>query len=304
MGPMNAPGPTTPAAIPSTYATHTALLAPHTELASCVRGIVVRDTRAAGEMPESARLNQFPASPYAALTWILHGQSIVLEHVNPATLGVLPQISISGPQTGPSLSLNPGPAQAMMVIFMPDALHLLTGLDMSALTDQLADANLALSEDWQPMLQAVQHAPDDTSRIAALEAFLLPSWRQVRPQAPLGLNRLLDWLQVAALRAASSRWAISMRQTERRLKIWLGIPLREARGLQRGEQSFLRAKSAVLQAQTDGERVRWADHALQTGYADQSHLTRETRRMTGLSPTQLAQAVQHDESFWLYRIWG
>lgn len=301
---MNAPGPTDPAATPTLYATQTALLTPHTELASCIRGIVVRDTRAAGLMPESARLNRFPASPYAALTWILHGQSIVLEHVNPATLGVLPQISINGPGTGPCLSINPGSAQAMMVIFMPDALHLLTGLDMSALTDQLADATQALSPDWLPMLQAVQLAPDEASRIAALEAFLLPRWRSVRPQAPLGLNRLRDWLQITALRAASSGWAISLRQTERRLKTWLGIPLREARGLQRGEQSFLRAKQAVLQAQTDGERVRWADHALDTGYTDQSHLSRETRRFTGLTPTQLAEAVQHDESFWLYRIWG
>jgi hypothetical protein len=35
----------------------------------------------------------------------------------------------------------------------------------------------------------------------------------------------------------------------------------------------------------DGAPVRWADLALSHGYFDQSHLVRDVRRFTGLTPT-------------------
>lgn len=40
-----------------------------------------------------------------------------------------------------------------------------------------------------------------------------------------------------------------------------------------------------------------------TGYADQSHLSRETRRITGFPPGELRRRIIEDESFWVYRIW-
>ena len=52
------------------------------------------------------------------------------------------------------------------------------------------------------------------------------------------------------------------------------------------------------------------DHALALpdsadgrAYFDQSHLCRETRRVTGFAPAELRSRIAEDESFWMYRIW-
>jgi hypothetical protein len=48
----------------------------------------------------------------------------------------------------------------------------------------------------------------------------------------------------------------------------------------------------------------WRDIAARGGDADQAHLCRETKEITGLSPTELVRAGQEDESYWVYRIWS
>ena len=73
--------------------------------------------------------------------------------------------------------------------------------------------------------------------------------------------------------------------------------MRELRGFGRAEQAFFRALAG-------GEGpVRWTDVAADAGYADQSHLCRETRRVTGFPPDELRQRIADDESFWIYRLW-
>jgi AraC-like DNA-binding protein len=44
--------------------------------------------------------------------------------------------------------------------------------------------------------------------------------------------------------------------------------------------------------------------AADTDYADQSHLCRETRRMTGFSPDDLRRRIGSEEAFWAYRLWS
>jgi methylphosphotriester-DNA--protein-cysteine methyltransferase len=56
-------------------------------------------------------------------------------------------------------------------------------------------------------------------------------------------------------------------------------------------QRILRLQSVVAQLQSRHQRVGLAAAAARAGYADQSHLTRESRQLTGLSPRQLARWV-------------
>ena len=46
-----------------------------------------------------------------------------------------------------------------------------------------------------------------------------------------------------------------------------------------------------------------ADIAADEGYADQSHLCRVSRRITGFSPEALRVRIAEDEAFWAYRLW-
>lgn len=122
-----------------------------------------------------------------------------------------------------------------------------------------------------------------TNRLAPLEDVLDADWQAMA--------------QAVATRAAVSGVGRSLRQAERRIKGWTGLPLRELRGLGRAEQAFFRTL-----ADADGP-VRWAEVAADTGYADQSHLCRETRRVTGFPPDELLRRIQGDEGFWIYRVW-
>ena len=155
-----------------------------------------------------------------------------------------------------------------------------------------------MNSEWQTLGEAVLTAPDDDARAQMIEDFLLPRWQSARSQAAMpGLLRLQDWAQSLALRAASTVAGRSLRQAERRIKGWTGLPMRELRGLGRAEQAFFHA---ISQGETP---ARWTDVAADVGYADQSHLCRETRRMTGFSPAELRWRIAGDESFWIYQIW-
>lgn len=51
------------------------------------------------------------------------------------------------------------------------------------------------------------------------------------------------------------------------------------------------------------EALDWAAIAHEEGFADQAHLSRAVKRITGFSPGEFARRFVEDESFWIYRLW-
>jgi len=279
---------------------------PRASLSACLRGTMVRSTMG-HPLRDEQRINRFPATPLCSLSWWFEGRSEVLVADRPDTLPGLhsPREDypgrwvLSGPHTRPSTSYCADPTHAMMVMFMPDALHLLTGLEPEALTNRLVDAQTVLPPDWIAMCEAVQHQPDDAARMDCLEAFLEPRWQACRPTQMLQTQRYGDWAMHLAQRAAVSAPGRSLRQLERRIKRWAGLPLRELRGFGKAEQAFFDTIAADARQGT----VRWADVAAGAGYSDQAHLCRVTRRITGYAPQALYEGIYGDEAFWAYRLW-
>lgn len=276
---------------------------PHPSLIGCVRAVVARNTVGIGrDWPEPWRYNHFPASPLCGISWFVSGHSELIDDGWPAAPGSpgqrLPQVYFGGPLTRPTVSRNSVEGHALMLMLLPDAVQLLTGLNPAEWLNRCESLRSALNPAWQGLGEAVLAAPDDDTRVQLIEDFLLPRWQAARPQvAAPGLLRFQDWAQSLAMRAASTGAGRSLRQAERRIKGWTGLPMRELRGLGRSEQAFFRAIA-------EGEApVRWTDVAADAGYADQSHLCRETRRMTGFPPAELRSRIAGDESFWIYRIW-
>lgn len=280
---------------------------PRASLSACVRASMVRNTLGA-EHTDAQRVNHFPASPMCSLSWWFSGSSRCL--ANPLAVAEVGAIGehtalpgrwvLCGPQTRPGATWCPGPVHSMMVLMMPDALHALTGLQMVDLTDRFFDASTLLPPDWLPMFQQVQDAPDDAQRLQVLEDFLEPRWQLCRPSQSPVRQRYSDWVAHLALRAAVSAPGRSLRQLERRIKQWSGLPLRELRVMGRSEEAFF--ATAALATQTSA-KLDWAQIAADTGYSDQSHLIRTTRRITGFTPDALGKGIQQQESFWAYRLW-
>lgn len=277
-------------------------------LSACIRATLVRNTLGA-DLTDVQRLNHFPAAPLCSLTWWFSGSSLRVPapgdcESEPAGMRMEPMPGrwvLCGPQTRPMSTWNTGPAHFMMVLIMPDALEALTGLRLDEMRDQLLDASAVLPVDWLPMLQAVQDAQDDGHALQQLEEFLDPRWQRCRSiQAGGAMRRYTDWVAYLAQRAALSGPGRSLRQLERRIKRWSGLPLRELRVMERAEEAFLTTSAIAVQT---GTKVDWAQIAAETGYSDQSHMIRATRRVTGFPPEALRQGIQHEECFWAYRLW-
>jgi len=271
-------------------------------LSGCVRAVLSRDTRGAA-LGEEARYNHFPATPVCSIVWYLSGRGEVLDAGHPAR-GDSPRtpfgpLTFCGPFTRPVISWNPGPMHALVLLLLPDALAALTGIDPGAHLDRIVPAEAVFGAEWMGMCEAVASAPDDGERLRQIEEFLHPRWQEARPDAASPGRIYADWSQSLALRAATSGWGRSLRQIERRIKQWTGQPLRELRGFGRSEQAFFDAVVAARAGPVD-----WSEVAGNTGYADQSHLSRQTRRITGFPPEELRRRIFSDETFWVYRLWG
>ncbi|MDR7307693.1 helix-turn-helix domain-containing protein [Rhodoferax saidenbachensis] len=90
----------------------------------------------------------------------------------------------------------------------------------------------------------------------------------------------------------------SIRQLERKIKGESGLSMRELRGMARMESTLLHKRELSSVGQPS-----LADVAHDMGFSDQSHLSREVKRFSGLSLTELQKTIETQESFWPYRSW-
>lgn len=271
---------------------------PPLSLAGCVRAGFLRDTR--GLALAGADLDTYyPASALVCLTWTFDGSAEWLPSPGfvPPTPGfrVWP-LSLSGPIAGPThLRVAPAGVHGLHLLFLPDAFRAMTGIDPASLVDRCVDAATLLPADWLGWAESLARLPDDDARLATIEAFLAARWQPLQAHESASL-RYTQWVEALAVRAAGSAAGRSLRQVERRIKAWAGLSMRELRAVSRGERAFLAAASR--------EAPVWAQLAVEADYADQSHLCRETRRLTGFSPEDLRRRMRSELAFWPYRLWA
>ena len=271
---------------------HSRLIAPRLSLGSCVRAFVARNTLACDLAPDQ-RFNHLPASPACAVTWFIEGSAVWAESGAPAA-----RIAFCGPRTRPVTSINAGPVETLTMLIMPDALHALMGFQPAHLVNRSCDAADVFGPEWLAMLNALFDQPHLAGRVRLVEDFLEARWRAMHAERWGSAGTYRDWAEGLAMRALMSGVGRSVRQTNRRIRARAGLPLGSLMGLSRAERALIDAQIAHAHG-----RVKWTDVAADAGYADQSHLCREARRVTGLSPQQLLERIDSDESFWIYRLW-
>lgn len=265
--------------------------------------LVVRDTRGAA-LDAAQRLTHFPASPLVTLSWNA-GSEVGLVDTSPARRGWRPfgaQIVIGGSRSRPMVSWAPQDGRGYIACFTPDVARSLFGVDPAAAQERVVPARALLSETWMTGLDALFAAEDDSATMNGLESLLAPRWRALH--GPLSgaasLRRLgRHWVDRLAWQAHDWRRTCSPRQVERRVKAYSGRSLREWQALTRTEGLFFAAR----ERQANGQDFEWATLALDEGFADQAHMSRAARQITGFAPTAFADRFNKDESFWMYRLW-
>ena len=186
---------------------------------------------------------------------------------------------VAGPDTGPVPTLlAPGTVFAA-VRFRPGAGGDALGIPLSELRDQRVDL-ADLRRDLDRLLPATLEPGDAVGALTAVAGRLTAE----RPPdaAMLRAGRLLGRPNVRAEDVAG-QVGLSGRQFRRRCEAAVGYGPKML-------QRVLRFRRFVSLVDAAGGRADLAQAALDSGYADQPHLTRETARLAGLPPAALVRA--------------
>lgn len=277
---------------------HAQLHLPTGGLAACISGGIERDTRGV-TLTDAHRFNYYPASPMGAISWTFAGTLHLVEERGPTsrpTLGPeLPRLLFCGPQRRPSASWSPGAVHALMVGFYPEALGRLLGMRIESHMDEVLPLEAVAPPAVVQACEAVFAEENGAGPFACVEARLARLWQDQRGGG--AMPTMNDWLRSLTTRAAHSTAGRGLRQFQRRVKNWTGQSHRDLQLYARVEDAFIRRADNRC-----GETLDLAGLALDAGFTDQSHMGREIRRVTGLSPARLEELIAADESFWYYRL--
>ncbi len=274
------------------------LLVPPLNMASCLYGALVRDTRGCSQSGE-AQINHFSASPLCAISWCFEGScSLLSEDENGNVLKIpISNIAFSGPQTKPMTSVNNGPVYAMTVAIFPNAFKQITGIDVSKFIDRTVPVSDVLSGEFLELETSILCAGNADAGFEKLINFLQPNWQEQRAANPKMLNAISDWTMSIVEHAPKEGVGRSLRQIERHIKNWTGHSQRDLTFFTRNEKFFELARQALQKGS-----INAADIAQQSGFSDQSHLGRSIKLQTGHSPKDLLWHIENDEAYWSYRL--
>lgn len=276
---------------------------PPASLSGALVAIVCRDTRQAG-IDDVQRLNHFPAAALMSLCWFpdLEAGLVGAEGGRPRWQPFGAPVVIAGSQSRPTTSWAPTNGRAGMLFFTADIGQALFGIDPALVQDRFVDARTVLSPDWHRWLERLLASRDEVATLAVIEAGLAPRWLALRQGENMArvLSRYgRDWVARLAWQAHEWQRTQGPRQVERRIKRWTGRSLRHWQALVRTESLFFSAR----ERHAAGAAFDWAGLAHDEGFADQSHMTRASRRISGFAPGEFARRFVEDEAFWPYRLW-
>ena len=186
---------------------------------------------------------------------------------------------VAGAHLRPALSQSDG-AQAGIHVFLPLAtLRRLLGLPMHRLVDQVVPLDALLGTEALALGRALCEAKDLATRVALLDAALVRRLRQAptlgRQQAQaLELLRMRPDQDIAEI-AREIGW--SRKHLADRVQDAVGVGPRSFRRL-------LRFQDLTARIGRHAGPPDWAGLALDAGYCDQSHMIREFREFSGLTP--------------------
>lgn len=272
---------------------------PPASLQGALVALLTRDTRTLALDP-AQRISHFPASPLVTLSWY-RGMDVGLIGADQRWQSLGSDVVISGSQSQPLASWAPTTGWGAMACFNADAAQALFGVDLAAIQDRFVTVERAVEAAFAPLWQALRSCPDDVL-MGVLEQHLAPRWQalQGRTTAQASLRQLgRNWVERLAWQAQDWSRTHSARHVERRIKAFTGRSLREWQSLVRTEGLFFAARDR----HESGQHFDWAGLAHEQGFADQAHMNRMAKRITGFAPGEFAQRFIEDESFWVYRLW-
>jgi AraC-like DNA-binding protein len=193
--------------------------------------------------------------------------------VGPWTVSFVARLAVGTSITGARLH----PGRASSLLGMPASELLNQSIPVAAFTGAVQHTHL----------EKVIEQPNATARRSALAQVLFASIGHSSP-FDQAIAASIQWLSrhpKGSIRQLSQSLGISERQLHRRFSAAVGYGPKMF-------QSVLRFQRLLKIAGEIGPERSLADLALNTGYADQAHMTREVHRLANIRPTELLRSAE------------
>lgn len=189
-------------------------------------------------------------------------------------------VHIVGPTTGPRVICADRPVHVFGAGLTPCGWAALIGVDASTMVNRLVDAADLFGDRVIAAREALRAAADLAEMQAIATALLLELLRDSCSDTLRFVRQVNDWLAAHPspdIESLIGATGLSRRQLERNCNRLYGMP---PKFLARKYRALRAAVSLIL----DGDSL---DEVIDRGFYDQSHLIREIREFTGLTPRQL-----------------
>lgn len=202
--------------------------------------------------------------------------------------GGVPAWSLRGPLLKPDARRFAAPATVVGIRLRPGVAYILTGIATETLVDRRID--LTSIKSFRDLVFVEPRPRTPAAHIATLEQFLIERLEHaaihpVVASALAELERKRGDLQATELAAHSG---VSPRQLNRLMRRWVGYgPKRLA--------TIVRFQATLHEMELSARRPV-ASLAMENGYFDQSHLTHDAVRFSGVTPGDLVPRAMTDFS--------
>ncbi|HEU0043001.1 AraC family transcriptional regulator [Sphingomonas sp.] len=203
-------------------------------------------------------------------------------HMHDGTQQGAAAIHLLGPTTCPTRARAEGPLLVFGMGVTPAGWSALLGSDASTMLNRVVDATTLFGDQLLETAVALRNASDAAAMAAAAEPLLrrlVGSGRKGEWAPTLTFVRMVDeWLAGSpspALGALLTETGLSRRQVERRCNALYGAPPKLL------ARKYRALRAAVTMA-SGGEEIE--------GFYDQSHMIREVKQFTGLTPRRMREA--------------
>lgn len=188
----------------------------------------------------------------------------------------------AGITTAPVIVGSSGSAHCLQVNFSPLGALRFFGVAQSEITGRTLPLDELLGPGANLLIEELHSAPDWAKRFALIDQFIARRFARARdPHSTVqevwhGLKHSRGAASIAGLAEDAG---VSRRHLAKLFRAEIGATPKTMARIMRFEHARTMAGTVP--------RLGWADIAYEAGYADQAHLVREFRELSGLSPTDL-----------------
>jgi AraC-like DNA-binding protein len=205
-----------------------------------------------------------------------------LGEVRGKILGVLePQACLMGVMTAPITVERPAAASPLVGVSLAfGAAGMLLSGDVSSFNNRVIDLRALWGHEAQDLLDQLREAQTTAVRLRHLDTFLLGKLnaaRQPNPMLAPAIGLIRRHGGRLSMRAVGSELGVSERRLERTFRSGTGLSPKEF-------SRITRLHAVLARIAPVGSELSWVEIASELGFADQAHLIREFRALTGVTP--------------------